>query len=271
MVRRPTLLSLASLACLACLASVACAKRDDRPAWARPPETGTHGEATIEGAPLRVGRFASKPVLDGRLDDAVWSGAAIAGPFVAPGDGAEAKKHPVAGFARLGWDDAALYVGVVVDDRAPFSPFGRDDADPRIWEQSSAVELMIQPGDPGDNREYYEIQIDVAGAVFDTRWDDYNKPIVGDGASRRFGHMDWSSRPERAIHVAEGKFWSLEAAIPWSAFAKGRFSIPPKPGDVFRLNLYSFRDGQRQALAWSPIRGQGNFHKAARFGRIQFE
>jgi hypothetical protein len=36
------------------------------------------------------------------------------------------------------------------------------------------------------------------------------------------------------------------------------------------MNFYSFRDGQRDSLAWSPIQGQGNFHRAARFGRVTF-
>lgn len=256
------------LSCLVGLAS--CAKRDDRPAWAKV-ESGTAGDGTVTGEPLRVARFSSKPNLDGTLDDAVWQQAGVAGPFVGPGNGEDAAKHPVAGFAKLGWDDEGLYVGAIVQDKSPFSPFGKDDRDPRIWERSSAVELMIQPGDPGDNRDYYEIQIDVAGAVFDTHWDDYNKPIAGEGAARTFGHEDWSCRAERAITTKEGSFYAIEAKLPWSAFAKGRVAIPPKPGDVWRVNLYSFRDGQRLALAWSPIRGQGNFHRSTRFGRVRFE
>ena len=40
---------------------------------------------------------------------------------------------------------------------------------------------------------------------------------------------------------------------------------------LLRLNLYSFKNGQSASLAWSPIRGQGNFHKSSRFGRIQFQ
>jgi hypothetical protein len=35
------------------------------------------------------------------------------------------------------------------------------------------------------------------------------------------------------------------------------------------MNVYAFRDGQRQSLAWSPLRGRGNFHKSERFGRIE--
>jgi hypothetical protein len=130
---------------------------------------------------------------------------------------------------------------------------------------------MLQPGDPGDNKDYYEVQVDVAGAVFDSHFDDYNAPITGSGAARTFGHQEWSSQVERAIHVKPGAFYAVELALPWSALAPGRTAIPPRPADVWRLNLYTFRDGQRQSLAWSPLRGLGNFHRTARFGRIRFE
>jgi len=39
---------------------------------------------------------------------------------------------------------------------------------------------------------------------------------------------------------------------------------------TWRLNLYTFRDGQRVSLAWSPVLGQGNFHRSSRFGRLRF-
>jgi hypothetical protein len=264
-------------ACLLLLSLVGllgCVRRDDRPAWAKPPTDGVQGDGTVGGEPAHVGRAAQKPTIDGKLDEPMWQSAVALGPFVGPGNGEAAHpKSPVAGFARLAWDDQNLYLGAVVGDRTPVSPFQRDDVDPHIWEKSSAIELMLQPGDPGDNKGYFELQIDIAGAVFDTSWDDYNKPIAGgpDEASKKFGHMEWSSKVERAVHVGEGKFYSIEAAIPWTAFAGTRFASPPKPGDVWRANLYSFRDGQRQSLAWSPIRGLGNFHRSTRFGRLKFD
>jgi Carbohydrate family 9 binding domain-like len=244
---------------------VACSRRDD-PAWAQMPNGGTAGESTISDAPMKVRRFAQAPLLDGKLDDVAWTDAATTAPFVEPGKGGEARGSDVAAFAKLGWDDRSFYVGAVIFDSSPVSPFGRDDVDPHDWEKSSALELMVQPGDPGNNTNYYEIQIDVHGATFDTKWDDYNTPRTNGPAGKIFGHQDWSSKAERAIYVSDGRFYALEIAIPWAAFG-----APPKPGDVWRLNLYSFKDGQRQALAWSPIRGQGNFHRSSRFGRIQFE
>ncbi len=246
-----------------------CAKRED-PAWSKMPSSGVSGDSTVAGAPMRVVRFAQPPVMDGKLDDAVWSQAASTSAFVQPGDGASAPGHDVAAFAKLGWDDQNLYVGAVIFDRAPFSPFNRDDVDPHDWEKSSALEVMLQPGDPGDNRDYYEMQFDIHGAIFDTHWEDYNVPILNTGREKTFGHQDWSCKAERAVFIADDRFYSIEIAIPWKAFLPARTAIPPKPGDVWRINLYSFKDGQRLSLAWSPIRNQGNFHKSARFGRVTF-
>lgn len=257
--------------CMFLISLAACVSRDKDPAWSKAPADGTSGESTISGAPMDVPRFATPPAMDGKLDDAVWSHAATTSAFVEPGNGQAAPGSEVAAFAKLGWDDKNLYVGAVVLDRSPFSPFTRDEADPHDWEKSSAVELMIQPGDHGDNKDYYEIQVDVHGAVFDTHWDDYNTPITNSGAEKIFGHQEWSCHAERAIFVQDSRFYSMEIAIPWSAFVQGRTPVPPKAGDVWRIDLYSFKEGQRLALAWSPIRGQGNFHKSSRFGRIKLE
>ena len=233
---------------------------------------GIQGESTVLGTPARVPRFAARPVIDGRLDEAVWRTATVLGDFVDTNDGRRVSaSHPVAATARIGWDDHHLYLGFVVSDGHPVAPFGRNDADPHVWASASAVEVMIQPGDPGDNRDYYEIQIDTAGAVFDTHWDDYMTPLQGGASGRVFGHQEWTCAAERAATLDAGRSYTIEMALPWSALSTGRTAIPPRVGDVWRLNLYSFRDGQRQALGWSPILGQGNFHKSSRFGRVRFE
>jgi Carbohydrate family 9 binding domain-like len=239
------------------------------PPWATAP-ADHRGEPTIAGEPLAVPRLTGAPVVDGKLDDAAWAGAAVLGPLVDPMGGAPVPKSPVASFARVGFTDEALWLGVVVHDGAPVAPFARDEVDPHVWGKSSGVELVLQPGDPGDNRDYYELQVDVGGAVFDSHFEDYNSPTSGTGAGKIFGHQDWASGVERATYVSRGSFYSVEIKLPWRAIANARVAVPPKPGDVWRLNLYSFRDGQRKALAWSPLRGQGNFHRASRFGRVRF-
>jgi hypothetical protein len=252
---------LLSLSLIACSSSA--------PPWARF-DKGQRGDDTITGPPVDVPRASSTLQIDGRLDEAAWARAPRLGPFVDPGQGADVGKHPVAAQARVLWDERKLYVGIVVEDRDPQSTLARDAVDPHIWAEASGIEVMLQPGDPGDNRDYYELQVDVNGAVWDTRFDDYNQPITGVGPERRFGHQEWSSQLERAVHRVRGRLYAVELALPWASLGPARVAVPPRPGDVWRLNLYSFRDGQRRALAWSPLRNRGNFHKSERFGRVRF-
>jgi hypothetical protein len=132
---------------------------------------------------------------------------------------------------------------------------------------------MIDPEGDGDNRDYYEIQINPQNLVFDSRFDEYNKPRTDpDGP---FGNQDWSAKLESAVSVQgtldndddDDKGYVVEARIPWSSFDKAK-AVPPKPGDAWRLNLYAMHDNS--GVAWSPILGQGNFHKALRFGRVRW-
>src|ERR1017187_7108293 len=48
---------------------------------------GTLGDGTISGTPARVSRFATRPVIDGRLDEAVWRGGAGGGAVVGTKEG----------------------------------------------------------------------------------------------------------------------------------------------------------------------------------------
>lgn len=209
--------------------------------------------------------------LDGQLTDPGWKQTSGTGPFVHPGNGKPQPGSAVAATAGMGWDPQHLLVWFRVADRSPSTPFSASDVDPHIWARASGVELMIQPGDHGDNRSYFEIQVDVAGAVWDTRFDDYNRPITAaPGGGRRYGHQQWKAGLTRGIRVQRGSHYIIELAIPWASLASARASTPPRPGEVWRVNLYTFRDGQRAALAWSPTLGQGNFHKASRFGRVRF-
>lgn len=259
-----------TLAPFALFSAVSCAKREDPP-WATVPAQTSPGDATTTGAPAAVPKLASAPSIDGKLDDAAWSLATTLGPFGDAGEGAADTSALAVTFAKVAYDDRALYLGFVVHDRSPAQPFDRADSDPHLWEKSSAVEVMLQPGDLGDNKDYYEMQYDTKGAAFDTHWDDYNVPIKEEASGKVFGHQEWSSNAERAAYVESDRFYAIEVAIPWASLVKGRVAIPPKSGDVWRMNLYAFRDGQSVSNAWSPIKRQGNFHKSARWGRIKFQ
>ncbi len=211
--------------------------------------------------------------IDGRLDEPAWQAAQGTGPFVDVGSGRENAGLPTQGNARVLWDDQALYVGFEVSDKKVHGgwPLGR--VDNHLWEKDT-VEMMIDPDGDGDNKDYYEIQINPQNLVFDTQYDDYNSPN-GNGRGP-FGHEEWSANLTSAV-VVHGTLdddsdtdqgYTVEARIPWASFTKAQHA-PPRPGDTWRMNFYAMKNNG--GTAWSPILGMGNFHRASRFGRVRWK
>jgi hypothetical protein len=213
-------------------------------------------------------------VVDGKLTESIWSRTGASGPFVSPNTGRQATGSALGASARVAWSKNHFYVAFSVNDPAPESPFARTDRDPHIWSAASGVEVMVQPGTFDDNRAYFEIQVDVNGAVWDTWFEDYNQPRVRRSGRVIYGHQQWTAGLRRAVQRSDDGY-TVEMALPWAGLAwikkqRPAVSLPPRRGDVWRVNLYVFRDGQRKAVAWSPILGQGNFHRTARFGKVEF-
>jgi hypothetical protein len=142
---------------------------------------------------------------------------------------------------------------------------------PMTWTKDTA-EIMLDPDGDGDNKDYYEIQINPANKVFKSQFDGYNSPKTEPQGP--FGHEDWDPKMKTAVRVLgtidkqgdKDEGYVVEAQIPWAAFEKGAKNRPPKPGDSWRMNFYAMENNG--GVGWSPILGQGNFHKSSRFGRV---
>jgi hypothetical protein len=130
---------------------------------------------------------------------------------------------------------------------------------------------MVDPDGDGDNRDYYEIQINPQNLVFDSRFDAYNSPKVEPNGP--FGHQEWSAKLASAVAIQgsldqdqdQDQGYTIEARIPWKSFDRAQHA-PPRVGDEWRMNFYAMQNNG--GVSWSAILGQGNFHKASRFGRV---
>ena len=223
---------------------------------------------------LHVGKLDAKAAatikIDGKLDEAAWKDAANTGPFLDVGTGEAAKASPVNGEAKVLWSDSGLYVGISVTEKDIVGGFKKGEQDPHLWTKDT-VEIMVDPDGNGDNKDYYEIQINPQNLVFDSQFDAYNEPKTEpDGP---FGHQGWSANLKSAVTVDgtldkssdEDHGYTVEVMIPWKSFSKAE-TVPPELGSAWRVNFYAMKNNG--GVAWSPILGQGNFHKASRFGRI---
>jgi Carbohydrate family 9 binding domain-like len=226
---------------------------------------------TIEKLPA-----AGKIAIDGKATEPEWGGAASTGPFVDVGTGNPNTSFPVQGSAKLLWDDKNLYAYLVVKEADFYTGFAdakSQPADftaagqPKLWTKDT-IEMMVDPDPSGDNKDYYELQINPQNKIFKSQFDDLQQPSGGPNGP--FGHEDWDPKLKSAVQIqkgADGKptGYTVEVAIPWAAYAKAA-NHPPKSGDVWRINFYAMKSNA--GVSWSPILGQGNFHKASRFGRV---
>lgn len=229
-----------------------------------------------------VGATPSAPpekiVIDGKADEKAWQTAPWTGLFVDVGTGGPHHGAPTRGSAKLLWDDQNLYVFFQVKDKIPHGGFtdpkSQEDSwtttgQPMLWTKDT-VEIMLDPDGDGDNIDYYELQVNPQNKVFHTQYDGYNTPKKDPRGP--FGHEDWDPKLKSAVFIhgeldkaSEDAGYDVEIAIPWASFTKAK-QVPPKHGDTWRMNFYAMENNG--GCSWSPILGQGNFHKASRFGRV---
>lgn len=272
------------------------------------------GRPLHEVVPAADAHRAAGPVrVDGVLDEPDWARAERIGPFElnlaegqSPPPGVDATHPPAPTFARLLWDERALYIAFEVEDR---DVWGRATArdDPRL-PGDEVVEVFVDPD--GDEATYYEFEVSPLGVVYDlfnvipasptdfnptapflgfAHWDahEVETAVVVHGTADRV--PDW----EPVGPLDEDRGWTVEIAIPWTVFRTtttpsehGRVQLPPVAGDRWRLGLYRVErpraspiDGRvlgrndakpfAQLQAWSPTR-RGSFHRPERFGVVEF-
>jgi Carbohydrate family 9 binding domain-like len=208
--------------------------------------------------------------LDGKLDEPAWQSAPSTGPLIDVRTGDPNQAFPVNGDAKVLWNDEGIYVGFSIADTDMIGGFKKGEKDPHLWTRDT-VEMMVDPDGDGDNKDYYEIQINPQNLVFDSQFDDYNQPKTEPNGP--YGHQEWSSNLKSAVALDgtvdksddEDRGYTVEALIPWKSFSKAA-KLPPEIGSSWRVNFYAMKNNS--GVSWSPILGQGNFHKASRFGRI---
>jgi hypothetical protein len=195
-----------------------------------------------------VVRAAAPPVVDGRLDDALWPGARLP---VGLADNATAGEPRVQAAAYLAWDETALYVGIACQEpgmeEVVESVSQRDGA---AW-LDNAVEVFVDGG--RTKRDFHQFIVTSAGALLDGR--------MQDGVFS----TDWNADLGREVDVAvarQDSGWSAELRLAW----RGLEMEPPKPGGQVRFNIARDRNvatpGQSEASALAPT--FGGFHAPAR-------
>jgi len=218
----------------------------------RPPEY----EIRRAGVPIEV---------DGKLDEPAWLAAPAVGDFHFPWwkDGKQEQS-----VAKLLWDDENLYIAHICQD-AHITARHREH-DGKIPEDD-CFEIMFAPN-PAQPEVYFNIEWNVIGGYVDNHrpngpkqprapvWDAESVRVAG----RAFGTLN--------DDTDEDSHWIAEVAIPFRNFEKLVGHAPPRPGDVWHVNLNRHGgDTNVQFSQWSPGDTPAPaFHTPHRFGRMTF-
>ncbi len=225
---------------------------------------------------------AAGPIrVDGKLDEPSWHLAPKSTPFVDIVTGAPAWFDTR---VALLWDDDCLYFGFWVEETDVWGTLTERDS--RIYEEND-IEVFI-----AGREAYYEFEINALNTIYEVFWiwKDALKPgspyygrrafdpaaqrtMVLDGVGghvhprgERWGFLDWDFPGLRtAVDVAgtvnqrdhTDRGWTVELAFPWQGLAwlaDGR-ALPPKDGDVWRIDCSRFEKIGRHGEVLNPCAG----------------
>ena len=204
-------------------------------------------------------------IIDGKLDEPAWTAAPDVGAFKFPWWKSGKQEQTV---SKLLWDNDNLYVSFIVEDRHIWAE--KTQRDSAVYEDD-CVEVFTAPN-PDKPLTYFNIEMNVRGVFLDQfHSQDPELMIAG----------DWNGEGIKIATSIVGTlnddsdmddYWILEAAISFSNFANVAKSIPPKPGQIWHLNLNRL-GGQTniQYSQWSPSQTpKPQFHAPQDFGRVVF-
>lgn len=175
---------------------------------------------------------------------------------------------------RALWNEQGLYLHFDLRDDHPWATYKRRD-DP-IWEEE-VVAILLDPVGVGLN--YAEIEISPANIICDV--------LLRKTWPQKDSEIQWNFKglqsmvflPKKTTGNSED--WKALLFLPWGGFRSlpsgNRVSLPPKPGDQWRFNLFRIKrpggtmDAQRDAIyaAWSSA-GEPSFHVSRAFRPLIF-
>jgi hypothetical protein len=199
------------------------------------------------------------PVIDGKFEkEEVWNKAVQLESFKQTMTGARVEGATA---VRLLWDDENLYIAISANDDYLSSRYTQHDD--KLW-QEDAFEIFLDP--KGDAKNYYELQVNPAGVVFDSFLPAYRK-----NQNAWTSHMVVQTRLIGKLNDdGDDKVWFAELAIPFSAL-HGEDATSPKEGDKWRANFFRVNKTKKDKRysAWSPPL-RGDFHALDKFGHLIF-
>ncbi|HEV8581880.1 MAG TPA: DUF5916 domain-containing protein [Thermoanaerobaculia bacterium] len=240
---------------LLCLSAVGVAAQEPPAAAGEP--SGTTAAAAMprpsQDYSLEIHRLSSAPVIDGKLDDAVWQEGNLLDGFIQfdPNRGQPASERTE---ARVGYDSQNIYFGIRCYDREPAKILGsgmRPDLD---LGQDDSITIVLDTFH--DRRNGFLFQVNPLGARTDALVRNEGEEV----------NADWDGLWEAAA-VRDAQGWTVEIAIPFKTL---RFNHDDPQSWGFNISRYITR--RQETSFWKPMARQSGSapgYRVSEFGEIR--
>ena len=224
-------------------------------------------------------RASSLIRIDGHLDDAAWRAAPWTPAFVDI-EGAAKPRPRFQTRVKMLWDDQFLYIAAELEEPDVWATLTQHDS---VIFRDNDFEVFLNPS--GDGRNYFEFEIN----ALNTSWDLFLPKPYREGGK---ADNSWEIPGLKTAVAVDGTLnkpddrdrgWTVEIAIPWTAYASRAPVARPAAGQEWRVNFSrvewqtEIRDGHYGKLpgvkednwVWSP-QGVVNMHVPDRWGYVRF-
>ncbi len=225
-------------------------------------------------------KAGEKITVDGRMDETAWRRADWTANFV----DIEGATRPMPRYntrVKLLWDQTHFYFFAEMEEPHVWGTLTKRDA---VIFHDNDFEIFLSPS--GDNHNYYEFEMNALNTV----WDLFLLKPYRDGGPADNG---WDIKGLKSAVQVRGTLnnasdtdegWSVEVAIPWSAFNRhGEGKAPAVSGRVWRVNFSRVQwqhrnpsgryekilDTKEDNWVWSP-QGVVDMHRPEKWGWVRF-
>ena len=201
-------------------------------------------------------RLDKAPIIDGDLDEAVWSEVEPLTRFYQLLQRMNAYPAQGKSEAYIGYHQQTLYIGVKgYEPRTDNLSAERTRRDDSIW-RDDCVEIYLDTDH--DSRTYYQLDVNSLGV-----FDDIHYELVDGFPEVDF---DWNAADIKIAALIAETFWSFELKVPIAELHNRRV----EPGDTWGFNLAQVRiTNISESAQWAPTYGWSQ--QPSRFGFLVFK
>jgi len=184
-------------------------------------------------------KITEEPIIDGKIEDNVWSSIPAATDFYISRTDVYASKQT---YFKAGWNKEGIYIAVKCEEPDVEKILAKQPDEGNLFEEDS-IELFFFPK---ESDKYFQFVVNAIGS----KWNSISSIQLSDWQAKVF---------------VDGNYWSLEVKIPFEILGR-----VPENGEKWAVNIARniLTCPEERYTCWPPLKS--GFHDISNFGSFIF-